>query len=134
MLTADIREQIQNARENPIQASAAAKGQNMENLLDIDFDGAAPASASTQTPPGGLDSLATGSPARAASPASPTGGAGNNLDDLLSLFGTESAPANGNSNNGVLDGLEGLSLTSQASAPPPLQQQKRANEDILGLF
>lgn len=94
----------------------------MEDLLDIDFDGAAPASASTQTPPG------------VASPASPTGGTGNNLDDLLSLFGTGSAPANGNPSSGALDGLEGLSLTPQASAPPPPQQQKRANEDILGLF
>ena len=94
----------------------------MEDLLDIDFDGAAPASASTQTPPG------------VASPASPTGGTGNNLDDLLSLFGTGSAPANGNSNSGALDGFEGLNLTSPATAPPPLQQPKKANEDILGLF
>ena len=45
------REIKQNARENPIQASAAAKGQNMENLLDIDFDGAAP--ASSQAAPSG---------------------------------------------------------------------------------
>lgn len=132
-----IEEQLQNARENPIQASAAAKGQNMENLLDIDFDGAAPASASTQTPSsGGLESLVTDSPARVASPASPTGAAGTNLDDLLSLFGTESAvPANGNRSSGVLDGFEGLNLSSQAAPPPPPPpQQKKANEDILGLF
>ena len=105
----------------------------MENLLDIDFDGTAPASASTQTPPpGGLESLVTDSPARVTSPASPTGGTGTNLNDLLSLFGTESAvPANGSTRSGVLDGFEGLNLSSQA-APPP--QQKRANEDILGLF
>jgi hypothetical protein len=131
LLTVASREQLQNARENPIQASAAAKGQNMENLLDIDFDGAAPASASIQTPPsGGLDPLATGSPTRIASPASPTGGTGNNLDDLLSLFGTEFTPANGNPNGG----FEGLRITSQPSVPPPPQQQKKANEDILGLF
>ncbi|PWW78342.1 Adaptor protein complex beta subunit [Tuber magnatum] len=130
-----IEEQLQNARENPIQASAVAKGQNMENLLDIDFDGAAPASASTQTPPpGGLESLVTDSPARVSSPASPTTGTGNNLDDLLSLFGTESAvPANGNTGGGVSDGFEGLNLSSQ-TALPPQQQRKKANEDILGLF
>ena len=66
---AAIQEQRQNAAENPIAASvaaaAAANGtaqSNIENLLDIDFDGAAPASAE-QNPAG------TGTPDRIASPA-----------------------------------------------------------------
>src|ERR1700761_1887736 len=55
---AALQEQRQNAAENPIAASmaaaAAANGtsasqSNIENLLDIDFDGAAPASAEQST-------------------------------------------------------------------------------------
>ena len=69
---AAIQEQRQNAAENPIAASvaaaAAANGtgsgasqNNIENLLDIDFDGAAPASQEQQS--------ATATPDRMASPA-----------------------------------------------------------------
>lgn len=118
------RELQQNARENPIQASAAVTGgQNVENLLDIDFDGAAPASAANQTGEG-LDSFVSDSPARVASPVSPTTGPSNNMDDLMGLFG---------GNGGGLDGFEGLSLGGGAQ-PPPQQQKKSTNEDILGLF
>src|ERR1700728_2085878 len=45
---AAIQEQRQNAVDNPIAAAAAVSQNgtnNNENLLDIDFDGAAPASA-----------------------------------------------------------------------------------------
>ncbi|KAL7276298.1 beta-adaptin [Rhizina undulata] len=125
-----IEEQQQNARENPIQASAKGS-ENPENLLDIDFDGAAPASASNQPPPlGGLDTLLSGG--GVSSPISPTG-PGNNLDDLLGVFGASSAPG---ANNGLVNGLEGLSLSSPTL--PQQQQQpqgsKKTNEDILGLF
>lgn len=116
------RELQQNARENPIQASAAATGgQNVENLLDIDFDGAAPASAANQTG-GGLESLVSDTPIRVASPVSPTTGPSNTMDDLMGLFG-----GNGGGNNG----FEGLSL---GGGPQPQQQKKSTNEDILGLF
>ena len=91
--------------------------------MDIDFDGAAPASAS---PPTALDTISGGTPARVASPLSPTSG-GNNLDDLLGVF--DSGPAS--AGNGLVSGFEGLDFGG--SAPQP-QQQKRSNEDILSLF
>lgn len=119
------RELQQNARENPIQASATATGgQNVENLLDIDFDGAAPASAANQTGEG-LDSFVSDTPVRAASPVSPTAGPSNTMDDLMGLFG---------SNSGGLDGFEGLGLGGGSQPLPPQQQKKSTNEDILGLF
>lgn len=70
---AAIQEQRENAAENPIAATAAAAAangapatqNNIENLLDIDFDGAAPASAD----------MGTGTPDRMASPAA-AGGVG----------------------------------------------------------
>lgn len=123
------RELQQNARENPIQATAAAtEGQNVENLLDIDFDGAAPASAANQTG-GGLESLVSDTPVRGASPVSPTAtGPTNTMDDLMGLFGNSSP---GGNSNGGLNGFEGLNL---GGSPPPQQQKKNTNEDILSLF
>ncbi|KAI5793763.1 adaptin N terminal region-domain-containing protein [Peziza echinospora] len=127
-----IEEQLQNAQENPIQV-AGVKGANAENLLDIDFDGAVPASAT----PGALDTL-TSSPGRVASPLSPTSGSGNNLDDLLGVFDSP-APVSQN-NNGLIGGFEGLSFggelqqPQQASQAQQQQQGKRTNEDILSLF
>lgn len=99
---------------------------NAENLLDIDFDGAAPASMQ-KAPVGdanGLEGLA-GTPQRVASPMSagamPSGG----LDDLMGVFGSSngfSAPSGGKSaGNDLLDGFAGLDMNS--SQPPPPQQQ-----------
>ena len=165
---AAIEEQMQNARENPLAAAAAAAAvsgapppqANAENLLDIDFDGAAPASAQKSPLSGmsGLEGLA-GTPQRIASPATaaPAGGGGN-LDDLMGLsngggFGQQQA-TNGNdsaigmgmsmgmgmSNEDVLGGFASLDM-SAASQPPPAGQQlqgggggKKTNEDLLGLF
>ena len=152
---AAIEEQMQNARENPLAAAAAAAAvsgapqpqANAENLLDIDFDGAAPASAQKSPPSGmsGLEGLA-GTPQRIASPVA--GGqkaqpplAGNNMDDLMGLsngagggFGQQ---ANGMSHEDVLGGLAGLGMGA-TSQPPPANQQlqggKKTNEDLLGLF
>ena len=69
---------MQNARENPLAAAAAAAAvsgapppqANAENLLDIDFDGAAPASTQKEPSSGmsGLEGLA-GTPQRIDSPA-----------------------------------------------------------------
>lgn len=118
-----IEEQQQSARESTAQATGV-KGANAENLLDIDFDGAAPASAS---PPTALDNMSGGTPARVASPLSPTSG-GNNLDDLLGVFDSGPAPTG----NGLVSGFEGLNFGG--SPPPQPQQQKRSNEDILSLF
>lgn len=121
-----IEEQIQNARENPIQANPAGGAQaNVENLLDIDFDGAAPASVAAPSS-GGLEDLMGGDSTPA--PTRPTSG----MDDLMGLgMGPSNPPAQSN----LVNGFDGLDL-SGASQPPPPQQQKKptTNEDILGLF
>ena len=163
---AAIEEQMQNARENPLAAAAAAAAvsgappqqANAENLLDIDFDGAAPASAQKSPLSGmsGLEGLA-GTPPRVASPAAagpPVGGG--NLDDLMGMSTNGSSAAvgfgqqaNGSgmmgmgmgmgmSNEDVLGGLANLDM-SATSQPPPAGQQlqgggKKTNEDLLGLF
>ena len=161
---AAIEEQMQNARENPLAAAAAAAAvsgapppqANAENLLDIDFDGAAPASAQKSPLSGlsGLEGLA-GTPQRVASPAdglqmpsSAGAGGGGNLDDLMGLsngggggggFGQQ---ANGHpsemSNEDVLGGFASLDMGAATQPPPPAGQQlqgaKATNEDLLGLF
>lgn len=163
MLTLCYREQIQNARENPLAAAAAAAAvggnpplpptqNNAENLLDIDFDGAAPASAQKEPDRGmsGLEGLA-GTPMRVASPASggPAPGAptqSNNMDDLLGVFGGGSAstqsPAAPNTNGSgagasadLMNGFAGLDLSGNTTSPPPPgNPPKKTNEDILSLF
>lgn len=155
---AAIEEQIQDAKENPLAAAAAVQGKapqateaNAENLLDIDFDGAAPASSQKEPANGlsGLEGLA-GTPQRVASPsvASPSQppAPSNNLDDLMGMFGNDSAPGpssssfGGMSNSDIMNGFAGMDL-SGASSPPPTKQQtisndgaKKANEDLLSLF
>jgi hypothetical protein len=149
---AAIEEAAQNARENPLAAAAAAaavSGQgstvqsHAENLLDIDFDGAAPASLQ-KAPMGGssgLEGLA-GTPMRVASPTTNDAPIGGGMEDLMGIFGSSggapAAPAAGNS--GSDDLMNGFaSMNMEASQPPPPQTQldgggKKANEDILGLF
>ena len=171
---AAIEEQLQNARENPI-AVAAAGGKagdvvidsqqttNAENLLDIDFDGAAPASVQKQPSNGlsGLEGLA-GTPQRVASP---TNGSSqpppqpvpsqpnNNLDDLLGVFGNgggagdadvmSSASAFGAaapsmSDDDILNGFGGMDLMggggAQQQQQPPAAGGKKTNEDLMSLF
>lgn len=156
---AAIQEQIDNARENPLAAAAAAAAvtgneppaqaqNNIENLLDIDFDGAAPASAQKE-PSGGLTGLEglAGTPVRVESPtvgSPPAPAVSNNLDDLLGVFGDGSAaPAPASGANGtsagadLLNGLSGLDLSGSGNASstaPSAANQKRTNEDILSLF
>ena len=141
---------MENARENPLAAAAAAAAvsgsappaqNNLENLLDIDFDGAAPASAQKSPAAGmsGLEGLA-GTPQRVASPlaqngqsASTTGG--NNLDDLMGL---SNGMGFSQSNQEILNGFAGLDMSGGSQPPPPQQQLstggKKTNEDLLGLF
>lgn len=145
---------MQNARENPLAGAAAAAAvsgapppqANAENLLDIDFDGNAPASAQKSPPSGmsGLEGLA-GTPQRIASPAvadrpgmPPLGGG--NLDDLMGLSnggGGGVGQSNGMSNEDVLGGFASLDMNA-ASQPPPageqLQSGEKTNDDLLGLF
>ncbi len=155
---AAIEEQMQNARENPLAAAAAAAAvqgkapetqTNTENLLDIDFDGAAPASISEKPTNGlsGLEGLA-GTPQRVDSPpAGQPAAPPNNLNDLLGAFdsgssSTPTVPSNsgfgGLSDSDILNGFASMDLAG--SQPPPAKQQldmadgKKTNEDLLSLF
>jgi len=131
-------------------AAAAAGGSappaqaqnNVENLLDIDFDGGAPASARNEPASGmsGLEGLA-GTPVRVASPAAgtPSAQASNNLDDLLGVFGDSGSaqPSSSGANNGgagadIMNGFSGLDLSGNAS--PQDNQAKKSNDDIMSLF
>ncbi|ORY58854.1 adaptin N terminal region-domain-containing protein [Pseudomassariella vexata] len=134
---AAIEEQRENASENPIAAgavAAAANGTgaqgNIENLLDIDFDGGAPASLEQAS------SMAT--PDRVASPAGPQQSGG--MADMMGLFDAPAQPSS--SSNDMMNGFAGLDL-SGSSAPPPASQQlghvehkneASGNDDLLGLF
>jgi hypothetical protein len=133
---AAIQEQRQDAVDNPIAAAAAVQNgsqNNAENLLDIDFDGAAPASA--DTPPiggaSGLEGLA-GTPQRIASPAAGAAPV-SSMDDMMGLF--DSNGAGSSSRNDIMNGFAGLDLNG---SQPPLPQQggssKKTNEDLLGMF
>lgn len=147
---AAIQEQRENAAENPIAASAAAAAangtgasqNNLENLLDIDFDGAAPASADT----------GTGTPDRNASPASagglggPPAAGSSSIADMMGLFDAPAAPpalSGGGGLNDIMNGFAGMDLSGTSAPPPPSQQlghsapqQKStsAGDDLLGLF
>ncbi|KKY26924.1 putative ap-1 complex subunit beta-1 [Phaeomoniella chlamydospora] len=161
---AAIEEQLQNARENPLAAAAAAAAvsgkapasqSNVENLLDIDFDGAAP--ASVQEKPGngltGLEGLAgtpqAGTPQRVASPASAAAPAANNMDDLMGVFGNGNSTAatsstsgfGGMSNEDIMNGFAAMDVSGGSQPPPPGQQMnpsaaagKKTNDDLLSLF
>lgn len=135
---------MQNAAENPIAAAVAAAANGApvqggaENLLDIDFDGAAPASAEVPPASGtsGLEGLA-GTPQRIASP---TVGAGSGMDDIMGLFGS-GAGANGaqqqSASNDLMNGFAGLDLGGMSQPPAPqtqLSDGKKTTEDLLGMF
>lgn len=150
---AAIQEQRENAAENPIAATAAAAAangapatqNNIENLLDIDFDGAAPASAD----------MGTGTPDRMASPAAAGGVGGppagsSSMADMMGLFDAPAstsspAPPQTSSNmNDLMNGFAGMDM-SGTSQPPPAAQQlghapsskketTSAGDDLLGLF
>ena len=155
---AAIEEQIRNAQENPLAAAAAAaavqgklpqNGQtNAENLLDIDFDGAAPASVQeTKNGMSGLEGLA-GTPQRVASPANATSQQPpNNLDDLMGVFGnggdaaaTSNPALGGMSDSDILSGFGGMNFSENSQSSPPQSQMnaagggKKTNEDLLSLF
>lgn len=120
---------------------------NVENLLDIDFDGTAPASSQKEPTSGlsGLEGLA-GTPVRVASPSkmtpAATGSSNNNLDDLMGVFGD----GGGDSNNGggfgapsggsadLMNGFSGLDLSGPGDATAGADKGKKKNEDILDLF
>lgn len=153
---AALQEQRQNAEDNPIAASVAAAGNgmgggasqnNVENLLDIDFDGAAPASQEQQS--------ATATPDRVASPSggAPSGG----MADMMSMFEAPPAPSSSSSGaagpsagsgmNDLMSGFEGLDFGGPRSNPPlpaamqlqnaqtgGSQEPKKDSDDLLGLL
>lgn len=158
---AAIREQRQEAAENPIAASvaAAANGNpppqnNIENLLDIDFDGAAPASAeqnSNVNTPDRVASPSGGAPSSAmadmmglfdapppqqqqaaANPMSPGAAGGGGMNDLMNGF---SGLDFGNTGSGQpLPAAMQLNQTQNPPAQPSEGNGKKTNEDLLGLF
>ena len=148
---AAIEEAKQNAQENPIAAAAVtaaiaggttpqAAQTNAENLLDIDFDGAAPASMQKAPAAGasGLEGLA-GTPQRVASPtmgSAATSGGG--MDDLMGMFGNTNGTMNGNASNDLMNGFASLDMNGGQPAPPQTQLDgggdKKTKEDLLGLF
>lgn len=152
---AAIQEQRQNAAENPIAASVAtanggsAPQSNVENLLDIDFDGAAPASREHGS--------ATATPDRVASPAA--GAASGGMADMMSMFDAPApagntggqAPAASSGMNDLMNGFDGMGFgapandplppamqlnSAQGGQPQPQQQQQSqgASDDLLGLL
>lgn len=134
---AAIREQRQNAAENPIAASVAAVSNgsattqnNAENLLDIDFDGAAPASAepaaSGSGGSGGGSNMADmmglfDAPVSVAQSSSSIPQPSGNLDDMLGGFGAMD----------IAGGSSGPSTATQPAAPADGQKKE---DDLLGLF
>ncbi|KAF2487512.1 adaptin N terminal region-domain-containing protein [Neohortaea acidophila] len=139
-----LEEARENARENPIAAAAVTAAiaggsapqqaqSNAENLLDIDFDGSAPASMQKAPGPGasGLEGLA-GTPQRVASPQV---GSGGGMDDLAGMFGDAggSGVNGGGSADDMINGFAGLGVNGgqQGSATGG---EKKTNEDLLGLF
>ena len=162
MQKAAIEEQLQLAKENPTVAAIAAAtasggaveggkgGGNVENLLDIDFDGSAPASLGGAPSKGtsGLEGLA-GTPQRVASPAAGGGmqQPSNAMDDLMGVFGNgggssatpASANAGGSGLEDLMGGFGGMDLNGGNQPPPPQSQlaagkKTQTNDDILGLF
>jgi AP-1 complex subunit beta-1 len=141
---AAIQEQRQEAVDNPIAAASMVNAQNgtpnNDNLLDIDFDGAAPASAEAPPSAGasGLEGLA-GTPQRVASPAARAAAPSSSMNDMMDLFDMNGQSSGvGSAQNDILNGFAGLDLTG-ASQPPPAQTQlhgqgKKTNEDLLGMF
>ena len=136
-------------------AAAVSGGQlpaqsNVENLLDIDFDGAAPASAQESPPAGmsGLEGLA-GTPQRVASPAVHNGLSSlpaSGLNDLMGLSDLGGMSGGfGDVNQDILNGFASLDM-SGGNQPPPAHEQltmgassttappNRNEEDLLGLF
>lgn len=155
---AAIQEQRQDAAENPIAATlaaAAANGassqsqSNIENLLDIDFDGAAPASHEQS-------GSVSATPDRVASPAVGAAGPSGGMADMMGLFDSSSPvatssqqPPMGSAMGDIMNGFASMDITGTSAPPPPHQQlhpqgtggqppqgqsSGSAGDDLLGLF
>lgn len=105
---------------------------NVENLLDIDFDGSAPASLQKENHPVPSD---TGdlhdSPGQMKSPATINQSA-NNIDDLIGVFGNDITGSDQQSTNNMSNALADLNL---GPAQSNSQFDSRKNkDDIMDLF
>jgi hypothetical protein len=113
--------------------AGGASQSNIENLLDIDFDGAVPASLEGQSSSGLEDLMSGGSASSAA--AGPT--AGNNMDDLMGIFGGSGGAAQVTSpTDDLMNGFGGLSMPSAPHQQPTASNQQRAGaqNDLLDLL
>ena len=105
---------------------------NVENLLDIDFDGSAPASSQKEshsmTPnTGDLN----GSPEQINSSAA-TNQSANHLDDLMGVFNNDVAGSDQQNTNNIANTLADLNLgPAQPSSQPESGKNKN---DIMDLF
>lgn len=109
---------------------------NAENLLDIDFDGAAPAS---------MQQASVGASGTTTPRAGSTTQASNGMDDLMGIFGNDSQSQSHTEQQGfagnsdLLDGFASLNVES-TTQPPPVGQQlassgfasRADDEDLLG--
>lgn len=106
---------------------------NVENLLDIDFDGSAPASMQKENHPipSALDIQNNESKQPIAPSAAPNQSA-NNLDDLMDVFGTNTTGQDNFATNNVVNALADLNV---GPVQPNLQVENRKNKDnIMDLF
>lgn len=124
---------------------------NVENLLDVDFDGAAPASAEKgpQSGMSGLEGLA-GTPTGVQSPSTenPPAAPSNNLEDLMGVFGNDSettteaaggqGQGQGSGTTDLMNGVAGLDLSgtgnSQGAAGSSQASQRKSNAELMDLF
>ncbi|TQS37837.1 hypothetical protein Golomagni_01676 [Golovinomyces magnicellulatus] len=142
---AAIQEQRENAVENPIAASVVSPSQtNVENLLDIDFDGSAPASADSPitSSKSALDELSTVSQ-KDTNPSADTQKNRISVDDMIGLFDmtstnasntTTASPPNLSSfmQDDLMDGFGSLDLGGNHSTSKV--KDTNANDDLLGML
>ena len=106
---------------------------NVENLLDIDFDGSAPASLQKENHPipSGTEGL-NGTPEQSNLSSASINQSANNLDDLMGVFGHDTVGPDQPGTNNMANTLADLSLEP---AEPNLQADSRKNkDDIMDLF
>jgi len=127
MQQAAIEEQEQNALDNPLAAAAAAAAVSgkalpqqttAENLLDIDFDGAAPASSVKEAGSGLEDLAGTGMQLPEHSKQN------SNTNDLADIFGGSNGTAmpQQSGHNDLMGGFASLNMRGAKEPPPALQQ------------
>ena len=100
---------------------------NVENLLDIDFDGSAPASTQKENPPisSGPEGQ-NGASKQTIAPSAVSNQPANNLDDLMDVFGTNTAGQDNFVANHMADSLADLNVGSTQSN---LQVESKKDKD-----